>query len=52
MREDENEMNLDEENLAESEDLQGESQNINYTPHNDDEVGEDKIHHLGGMYQN
>ena len=24
----------------------------NYMPHNDDEVGEDKIHHLGGMYQN
>ena len=23
-----------------------------YMPHNDDEVGEDKIHHLGGMYQN
>ena len=22
----------------------------NYMPHNDDEVGEDKIHHLGGMY--
>ena len=26
--------------------------NSNYTPHNDDEAGEDKIHHLGGMYQN
>ena len=24
----------------------------NYMPHNDDEAGEDKIHHLGGMYQN
>ncbi len=23
-----------------------------YMPHNDDEAGEDKIHHLGGMYQN
>ncbi len=23
----------------------------NYMPHNDDEAGEDKIHHLGGMYQ-
>ena len=23
-----------------------------YKPHNDDEAGEDKIHHLGGMYQN
>lgn len=23
-----------------------------YVPHNDDEAGEDKIHHLGGMYQN
>lgn len=23
-----------------------------YKPHNDDEEGDDKIHHLGGMYQN
>ena len=26
--------------------------NNNYQPHNDDEDGDDKIHHLGGMYQN
>ena len=23
-----------------------------YVPHNDDAVGEDKVHHLGGMFQN
>lgn len=28
------------------------SEGNGYMPHNDDEVGEDKIHHLGGMYQN
>ncbi|MCR5362605.1 MAG: DNA gyrase/topoisomerase IV subunit A [Bacteroidales bacterium] len=34
--------------VDESEEL-GESNN--YTPHNDDDAGDDKIHHLGGMYQ-
>ena len=23
-----------------------------YKPHNDDDVADDKVHHLGGMYQN
>ena len=23
-----------------------------YKPHNDDDASDDKIHHLGGMYQN
>ena len=36
------ETDAEEEALAESN---------NYTPHNDDDAGDDKIHHLGGMYQ-
>lgn len=46
-----NDMENSQENDAINEEEISES-NTNYMPHNDDEVGEDKIHHLGGMYQN
>ena len=62
MREDEEMLNGDDEGvvspentddadtIVEDEDICTNSSN-NYMPHNDDEVGDDKIHHLGGMYQ-
>ncbi len=57
MRDDENEMIPDGENPTSAEDSSAYDEEVvegssNYTPHNDDEAGEDKIHHLGGMYQN
>ncbi len=62
MREDEELNNSNEEEVSSEEDISTETDaandeeisesNTSYMPHNDDEVGEDKIHHLGGMYQN
>lgn len=57
MREDDDELiNDGEENVSDAdmvnEDEELSESNNGYMPHNDDEAGEDKIHHLGGMYQN
>lgn len=50
MKEDEENIEQqDEETVEESSADLGSSNG--YVPHNDDEVGEDKVHHLGGMYQ-
>ncbi|MDO4496725.1 MAG: DNA gyrase/topoisomerase IV subunit A [Bacteroidales bacterium] len=46
---DDNENVNDDENNVEEE---AAASSNGYKPHNDDEEGEDKIHHLGGMYQN
>lgn len=47
-------MKEDEEDIIESQDEteEGLGSGNGYVPHNDDEVGEKKVHHLGGMYQN
>ena len=55
MREDEDLLNEDDimndgENVAEETDENLEDGN-GYKPHNDDDVADDKVHHLGGMYQ-
>ena len=61
MREDE-EMNNDNEEISTEEETSIDNDavvdeelsegNTNYMPHNDDDADDDKIHHLGGMYQN
>jgi len=48
----ENEDVIDNENDIVNDTEEEASEGNGYKPHNDDEEGEDKIHHLGGMYQN
>jgi len=56
MRDDEEELILDgdepSDNEADNTIDEAAAEGNGYKPHNDDEEGEDKIHHLGGMYQN